>query len=227
MRRVGIILVILLLGLKAVAQPRLREPEMYVGLHGGVLFSMTLFTPKVAGSDILTDRTLLSGNGGLVFRYVGHKVCGFQVELNYMQRGWRENTDEVDGNFVHYTRRLNYFEVPFLAHIYFGKTVRGFLNLGPQIGVCFLEQESGTKNKMVGQQAQYQPIDNKFDWGVAGGLGMLVRTSKVGTFQLEARVSYSLGDYFSNKKTDPFSHSNSLDVSANIGYMWEIKDKRK
>jgi len=208
----------------AMAQPRLREPERYIGLHGGALFSMTLFTPQVEGATNWVDRTLLSGNGGLVYRYIGHKCCGFQVELNYMQRGWREKAD-VDGVAVRYQRRLNYIEMPFLAHIYFGKkAVRGFVNLGPQIGLCFLDQESGTKHPY--KQEQYKPLDNKVDWGVAGGLGMLVRTRGAGTFQLEARFDYSFGDYFKNHKTDFFSHSNPINLSVNIGYLWEIKRKR-
>lgn len=223
MKRVVFIGLVVLCASMAMAQPRLREPEMYIGIHGGALFSMTLFTPSVDGATNWVDRTLLSGNGGLVYRYNGHKYCGMQVELNYMQRGWREKA-EVGDVEVRYQRRLNYFEVPFMAHIYFGKkAVRGFLNLGPQIGVCFLEQESGTKHPT--KQEQYKPIDNKIDWGLTGGLGMLVRTTKVGTFQLEARFSYSLGDYFKNHKTDYFSHSNPINLSVNLGYLWEIKRK--
>jgi len=227
MKRVVLVCILTAVALGMMAQPRLKQPEMYIGMHGGVLFSMTLFTPKVAGSDKLEDRVLLSGNGGLMFRYIEHKYCGFQVELDYMQRGWRENT-EVEGEEVNYTRRLNYLEMPFMAHFYFGKkAVRGFFNLGPQIGVCFLDNKgSGTINPDPLKQAQYAHIDNIFDWGVTAGLGMLLRTTKVGTFQLEARFSYSLGDYFSNKKTDPFSHSNPMTLSANVGYLWEIKRKR-
>lgn len=223
MKRFILIGLVTLCAVLTMAQPRLHEPEMYIGVHGGALFTMTLFTPQVEGSVVWVDRTLLSGNGGLVFRYIEHKVCGLQVELNYMQRGWREKVD-VEDVAVRYQRRLNYFELPFMAHLYFGKKmVRGFLNVGPQIGVCFSESESGTKHPT--QQEQYKPLDNKVDWGIAGGLGMLVRTSKVGTFQLEARFSYSLGDYYKNHRTDYFSHSNPINLSVNVGYLWEIKKK--
>jgi len=225
MKRIGLIILVAVVAGKIMAQPRLREPEIYLGVHGGALFTMTLFTPSVQGATNWIDRTLLSGNGGLVFRYNAHKYCGFQAELNYMQRGWREKTDEVEGEPVNYQRRLNYLELPVLAHIYFGKkAVRGFFNVGPQIGVCFLESESGTKHPT--KQEQYKPLDNKFDWGVTGGLGMLVRTNQVGTFQLEARFSYSLGDYFKNTKADYFTHSNPINLSVNVGYMWEVKRKR-
>ena len=80
----------------------------------------------------ITDAVVLGGNGGLVFRWSGQKCCAVQVELNYLQRGWREANKEGT-----YTRALHYVELPFLMHIYFGSsTVRGLVNLGPQIGYC-------------------------------------------------------------------------------------------
>lgn len=226
MKRLLLLAILLPLFVHTWAQPRLREPEMYVGLHGGAIASMGMFTPQVAGTKALMGTVLLSGEGGFVFRYAGHKCCGFQLELNYMQRGWRENTDENAEEVAHYTRRLDYIEMPFLAHIFFGKKMcRGFFNLGPQIGYCVHESESGTKHPT--QQAQYEELENKFDWGLAAGLGLLVRTPKAGVFQLEARFSYSLGDYFSNRKTDYFSRSNPITLSLNVGYLWEIKRKKQ
>ncbi|MCQ2343121.1 MAG: PorT family protein [Paludibacteraceae bacterium] len=223
-RTVLLIFALLLVSVLSWAQPRLRQPEMYVGVHGGVTFNMVMFTPDVIGATNIIDRTLLSGNGGLVFRYAGHKCCAVQVELNYMQRGWRENTEDVPDASIHYQRRLDYIEVPFMAHIFFGKKmVRGFVNLGPQIGYCIHESQSGTMHPA--KQEQYAAIDNKFDWGITGGLGMLLRTRKAGVFQIEARFGYSLGDYFHSNKTDYFSTSNPLNLNANIGYLWEIKPR--
>jgi len=219
MKRATGIILLLLVYLAAQAQPRLRQPEIYVGIHGGVLFSLVWFSPRLEGTTIIVDRTLLSGNGGLVMRYNGHKYCGFQLELNYMQRGWREYAD--------YERRLDYLEMPWLAHIYFGKKkVRGFLNLGPQIGVLLRESSYGSENEDPEQRKQYEPIANKFDWGVAGGLGLLFRTTKVGTFQLEARFNYSLGNFYASRASDYFKHSNPMNLSINLGYLWEIKRKK-
>ena len=103
-------------------QPRLRAPEMYLGGQGGVTASTVLFSPTVSNmSNPFTNGVTLGGNAGVVFRYAGHKVCGLQVELNYMHRGWREHTDTAT-----YQRNLHYLELPFLMHLYFGKqAVRG------------------------------------------------------------------------------------------------------
>lgn len=201
----------------AAAQPRLRAPEMYIGVHGGVEASTLLFSPKVDNMSPFTHGVTLGGDGGVVFRYAGHKVCGLQVELNYMHRGWRE---ELDGAV--YQRHLHYLEVPFLMHLYFGQKsmVRGFLNLGPQIGVCVADQHGGTPLTSTGKQ--YNPIDSRFDWGLAAGLGMYVRTNKAGVYQLEVRANYSLGSPFSTRRTDYFQQAAPLDVSLNLGWLWPL-----
>ena len=211
--------------LTATAQPRLRQPEMYIGVHGGVLASMMMWLPEVEGTSRIEQTVMLSGNGGFVFRYAHHKYCGLQVELNYMQRGWREKvpaTETQQGGY--YKRCLNYLELPFLMHIYFGKNAgRGFVNLGPQIGYCFKESWSGVKNTQEENPAQYKKLDRPFDWGIAGGIGGYYRSEKAGVFQIEARFNYSLGDSFANGKADYFDMSHAMNLSLNLAYLWQIK----
>ena len=204
------------------AQPRLRRPEMYIGVHAGVMASTVTFVPNVAKIDIM--QSPLAFNGGLVFRYAGHKVCAIQTEINYMPRGWHETIALDNGNTIDYYRTLHYLEVPLLMHLYLGKErFRGFLNLGPQIGYCFRDVSTELPSNVA--SPQYQPLDNPFDWGLAGGLGCYYRTKKIGIFQLEARFNFSLGTIYSNRKVDHFSQSNSMNLSVNFAYMWEIKIK--
>lgn len=205
------------------AQPMLRAPEMYLGAQGGVTASTVLFSPTVSNmSNPFTNGVTLGGNAGVVFRYAGHKVCGLQVELNYMHRGWREHTDTAT-----YQRNLHYLELPFLMHLYFGKqAVRGFVNLGPQIGVCLADTASGPR--ISGTAAhQYNSIESRFDWGLAGGLGMYVRTRNAGVYQLELRANYSLGSVFHTSPTDHFSLANPLDVSLNLGWLWPLNKPKQ
>jgi hypothetical protein len=136
-----------------------------------------------------------------------------------MQRGWKE----VLGN-VNYTRRLDYIEIPLLTHLYFGgEHIRGFFNLGPQIGYCFHDVATGVKNPQYTHQ--YENIQNPFDWGLVGGLGVYYRHKKIGLFQLEARCNYSFGALFNNHATDYFKFANPMSVSLNLAYMWQIKIK--
>lgn len=220
----GILLVAI--GIVTNAQPRLRTPEIYVGAHAGAMASTMLFQPKVADIDL--KQVPLTWNGGLVFRYAGHKVCAIQVEVNYMQRGWHETIVLDEYTMMDYTRQLDYVEVPLLMHLYFGKQrFRGFFNLGPQVGYC-IRDVATTSSTLVTlpntfTSPQYQPIDNPFDWGLAGGLGCYYRTKKIGLFQLEARFNFSMGTIYSNRKVDYFKQSNAMNLSLNLAYLWEIK----
>ncbi|HCS87301.1 MAG TPA: hypothetical protein DIW30_02395 [Bacteroidales bacterium] len=195
--------------LSLMAQPRLAEKEYYVGAQAGVLASMVRFSPSVAQSAL---NPYLGTTAGLVFRYSGHKCCGLQVEVNYMQRGWHETDTD-------YRRELNYLELPFLTHIYFGRKFRGFVNLGPQIGILVNEQHQGMP---ADKKTQHYAADTRFDWGVAGGLGAMYR-SVAGVWQLEVRFNYSFGDIFSNHKTDYFANSNPMNLSLNLAWMWQIR----
>lgn len=213
--------ILLLLSAMSMAQPRLRRPEIYIGVHGGVMASTVMLKPSVANIDIM--QSPLSPNCGIVFRYAGHKVCAIQAEINYMQRGWHE-TITTTAQPIEYYRTLDYIEVPLLMHLYFGKErFRAFLNLGPQIGYCFRDIATELPSSIT--QPQYQPIDKHFDWGLAGGLGCYYRTRKIGLFQLEARFNFSMGTIYNNRKVDYFSQSNLMNLSLNFAYLWEIKVK--
>ena len=230
MRKYYIWFVLCLVSIGAAAQPRLRQPEIYVGAHAGVMASTMLFKPQVANIDIL--QSPLAPNGGLVFRYAGHKVCAIQAEINYMPRGWREMIP-YNGSTIDYTRRLDYIEVPLLMHLYFGKErFRAFVNLGPQVGYCIRDKQhlQSTTLQIPDMLAalsahQYKKNEKPFDWGLAGGLGCYYRTRKIGLFQLEARFNFSLGTAYNNRKVDYFSQSNAMNLSLNLAYLWEIKIK--
>jgi hypothetical protein len=208
------------------AQPRLDKPEIFLGVHGGVKASTMLFSPSVKQLDIL--HSPLTPNGGLVFRYAEHKVCALQVECNYMQNGWAEVYGTEASNQTIYTRKLHYIQVPFLMHLGFGrKGFRGFFNLGPQIGFCVADQSYWSNTNALQQnQLQHQPIDNKFDWGAAAGLGCYYKSQKAGVFQLEARFHFSLGGAFDVGQLEHFKMANPMGISLNLGYLWEFKKNK-
>ena len=215
---IRLLLLLLLAAGTAVAQPRLKEHEMFVGAFGGATASTVFFTPKVSGMSDFTQ-VPIGFNAGLVFRYAAHKVCSMQIEAGYVQRGWREYSTK-DG--YDYTRTLHYVQIPFLAHIHFGgEHVQGFVNLGPEIAYCLFSQESGTKQTT--SFYQYRPIDHNFEWGAAGGIGVYGIARYVGVFQLELRVHYGFSSLYNNSRAEHFAASNALTASVNFAYMWQIK----
>ena len=203
-RNILVLALVALFGLTASAQPRLRVKEYWVGFHGGVSAGTVLFRPALSGMTPITKACALGGNGGFVFRYAGHKYCHFQMELNYMHRGWAQ--DGVPKN-------LHYLELPILMNLNFGSDVcRWIFNLGPQIGVCVKDETNS--------------LTHRFDWGLAVGTGLYVRTQKAGVYELEIRYDFSLGGIYGTSVTDYYSMANPMDLSINLGWYWPLKKDR-
>lgn len=204
MRKSACILILTLLTLCVNAQPRMRSPEYWVGAHGGVSASTVLFNPTRDGMSPITDACVLGGNAGVVFRFAAHKYCHFQMELDYMHRGWKDSYG---------TNSLHYVELPILMNLNFGSDLcRWIFNLGPQIGYCVWE-ESGT-------------ITQRFDWGLAAGTGFYIRTKNAGVYEFEIRYDFSLGSVFGTTVTDDYKMANPMDLSINLGWYWPIKSKK-
>jgi hypothetical protein len=214
--------VMVTLGLSA--QPRLKAPEYYVGFHGGVSASTVMFTPKVSQMTPITKACILGGTGGFVFRYAGHKYCAFQMELNYVHRGWAEKNSAGE----RYVRNLHYINLPILMHLNFGsRTCRWIFNLGPQIGYCI--KDEGNKGVLVNGlgQTEYQAVDHPFYWGLLAGTGISFPTIRAGVYQIEARFDYSFGGVFGTSLTDHFSMASPMNLSVNFTWLWPIRKKTK
>ena len=191
--------------LPSLAQPRLKEKEFCFGVHGGVTAGTVMYRPSVANMSPITDACVLGGNGGFIFRYAGHKYCGFQMELNYMHRGWKQSGTP---------HNLHYIELPILMHLNFGSEVcRWIFNLGPQIGYCVWDESNA--------------ITHPFDWGLAAGTGFYVRTKNAGAYELEVRFDYSFGGIVGTNVTDKYNMASPMDLSINLAYMWKFKRKPK
>ncbi len=126
-----------------------------------------------------------------------------------------------------YSRTINYFEIPFFTHIYFGSNrFKFYFNLGPKIGYAFSEKTETNPNETntnAGSNEQHNmAIQKKFDWGLCGGPGLELRTG-IGYFLLEGRYYYALGDIYGSRKSDYFNKSSSQVISARIIYLLPIR----
>ena len=161
----------------AMAQLQDQRSNFSLGFNGGVNMSSVSFTPTIE------QASLMGPQFGITARYISEKyfkmICGIQAEVNYSQRGWKEVMEEgfTDGA---YQRKMNYVEVPLMAHLAFGKDkgygARFVVNLGPQIGFLINEKEEITghpENQTSRSTEQYGKMaENKFDYGLIGGGGL-------------------------------------------------------
>jgi len=74
------------------------------------------------------------------------------------------------------------------------------------------------------QKAVYgDKIQNKFDYGIAGGGGIEFRTKKAGSFLLEGRYYFALSDFYSTTKKDYFSRAAHGTITVKLTYLFDLK----
>ena len=194
------------------------KQQLELGASFGTTFSQVSFAQTKVQQKMKMGYT-----GGLTLRWITEKNLGLQAELNFIQQGWDEKFEEQPQ--YKYSRTINYIELPILTHIYFGsKRFRAFLNLGPKVGYAFGEKTEENLNGATPNAENTQhnmAVEKKFDWGLCGGPGIELCTG-IGSFLLEGRYYYALGDIFNSRKEDHFSKSSSQVISAKITYMIPI-----
>lgn len=230
MRRLSLILIACIVAIKTMAQVGELRDNVSIGFNGGYNLSSVDFSPTI-------KQGLQPGyTGGATLRYTTEKyfalICAAQLEVNFAQRGWNETID--DGSDNTYRRSTNYIEIPFFAHLGWGKEERGFqffINAGPQIGLFLSDEEFygftqekpwDPSNRPNNQTAQYgKKVENTLEYGIAGGAGIELKTG-IGNFIVEGRYFFGLSDMFGNSKADPFGRSANTTITAKITYLVDI-----
>ncbi len=203
------------------AQKESFNQQLYVGASFGTTFSKIDFVPKVP------TKLKMGYTGGVTLRWITENHLGLQAEINLAQQGWDEKFEEQPE--YKYARTLNYIEVPILTHIYFGNDrFRFFVNLGPKVGYLIGESTDDNLNGAEANRVNAQhdmSVEKKFDWGLCGGPGIEFHTG-IGTFILEGRYYYALGDVFKSRKEDFFSKSTSQVITAKVSYLIPLRKKK-
>ena len=227
-KRYILVLIFPIITLLSYGQEKEFKPEWNVGVGFGPTFSSVDFQVTRLSRGPST-KDMLQYHGGVAVRYLSENHLGFIAELNYSQQGWEESFDTSENTTVYaHSHQLNYLELPFLTHIYFGNKVRFILNLGPKISFLISESEnmnqaladylsSGDVPVTMATHQYYRMADKKIDYGLIVGMGLEFRTG-VGNFALEGRYSFGLGDIYNNTKSDVFSRSANRVMSAKLTY---------
>ena len=230
MKRLILPLACMLLSIATFAQVGELRSNLAIGFNGGYNLSKVDFSPTIK-QEFQPGLT-----GGLTLRYTTEKyfslICAAQLEVNFAQRGWNELIDDGSNNTYH--RTTNYVEIPFLAHLGWGKEERGlqfFFNVGPQFGV-FLNDEKrygfseeypwDVTQRPNGIIEQYEKeVENILEYGITGGAGIELKTG-IGNFIIEGRYFFGLSDMFGNSKADPFGRSANTTITGKISYLIDI-----
>lgn len=230
----------------AMAQIGEYRNEFAMGVNGGVSLSSVSFVPTVP-QDQLVGKT-----AGLTLRYTGEKyfksICAVVAEVNYTQMGWKERIwDRYDQPVINsetgvaekYSRIVDYIQVPLFARLGWGRERRGFqayFQVGPQLGYYLnekteanfdLDRPNLTDRVSLISRPDYSnmyhmEIENKFDYGIAAGLGLEFSHRHLGHFMVEGRYYYGLGNIYGNSKRDYFAKSNYQGIVIKATYLFDL-----
>lgn len=222
---VGAIILLSLTCLTATAQTHYSS-QVSIGAKAGADFSRVFFNPGV-------KQSLLTGAvAGITVRYIEENHFGLIAELNFEQRGWKEN---FEGAPYNYSRTVNYMQIPFLAHIYFGRRGRFFFNAGPEIGFMIgssvksnfdpwhIDQLPDFPINHKNTKEMTMDVNQKIDFGISAGLGGEFFANSRHSLYLEGRFYYGLGNILKSGRQENFNASNSMSVMVTLGYWFRIK----
>lgn len=224
-RRLTLALV-LAAALPAAAQ-RFYSPDFAIGVRAGATVSEMAWSPSVRQS-------FTPGfTAGITARYTEERYFGLIMELNLTQRGWAEKFEPSTG--LRYSRTLTYIQLPVMTHIYFGSPkFRGFVNLGPEIGLIVNDHISSNFNyrdpaSVAGfpsnrhSEQLAMDIAHRFDYGIAAGIGAEARIARKHSLMIEGRFYYGLANVFPAKRTDIFNASRTISIEITAAYLFRLK----
>ncbi|MCI9285888.1 MAG: PorT family protein [Muribaculaceae bacterium] len=219
----------LMLPSAAMAQ-REYSPNFAIGAKAGATLSRMEFSPSVH-QKMVQGYTM-----GITARYTEEKIFGLIGEINITQRGWMEDFVRDEAPQFSYKRQLTYIQIPLLTHIYFGSDkIKGFFNLGPEVGYMIGEKTTANFDYMnysdipnfpAGYRTNEQlkmGVQNKFDYGIAGGAGVEFTIKRKHSFLLEGRYYFGLGNIFKATKRDYFSASRGTSIEITLAYMIRLR----
>lgn len=242
-RHLIIYIALLLCPLSAQAQIGEYRSDLSVGVNAGYVMSTVGFNPDIP------QKQHGGLTGGLTVRYNSEKyfksICALVGEVNIAQVGWKENilTDQdqpvmnsVTGLPEEYKRTLTYVQVPLFARMGWGRERKGFqffFQAGPQVGFFlgdkvksnFNYDERNQSDRIGAQKEAVQdslPIQRKFDYGIAAGIGLEYSHPKLGHLLVEGRYYYGLGDIYNNSKRDYFGRSNIGSIVVKVSYLFDV-----
>ena len=150
---------------------------------------------------------------------------------------------------LQYSRKMTYVQMPFMARMGWGRERKGFqfyFQLGPQFGLFLNDKiESNFDVRQTdfnpGPTGQPNPdykyknsrvsdvvaqdtmaVENKFDYGIAGALGLEFSNRHLGHFLIEGRYYYGLGNIYGATKRDYFARSNFGNIVIKFTYLFDI-----
>lgn len=252
MRSILVLVLIVCLSADGVwAQVGEYRSDLSVGVNGGVTMSSLSFVPKVPQNQLMgkTMGFTVRYVGEKYFKSVCAIVAEVNYaqigwEESILTIADQPVVNPATGLAEEYRRQCDYLQIPLFARLGWGRERKGlqaFFQVGPQLGIFLNEKTTANFDLDTPNSAErtskvsgpdigeyhfsnmyHMPIENKFDYGIAGGLGLEYSHPKLGHILLDARYYYGLGNIYGSSKRDYFARSNFQNIVVKISYLYDI-----
>jgi len=190
-----------------------------LGLEGGPNLSTLLIKNTFFNSD---PKPAVFGSGGFIFQYNFKNFLSLKTGISYQRKGYQEDMIFTDnaGNYSGkgtISSRLDYLTLPILVKASFGKKVQFFVNAGPYVGYLLQETDRKKFNGTTTNQADLNASGiNRWDFGVAGGVGIAIPIRTFWVISIEARNYSGLSDI--NQYSNTKWLTNTTDLRVGVAY---------
>lgn len=202
--------------------------QFSIGLRGGYGLHGVYFEPQsLNGKQVAYQLP----NAGLVIIYNNMNNAGLQIELNYAQKGWKEEEKLIEGS--EFKRTISYFELPVLTHWQFGKkSLRAMLIIGPYVAYKLNESTESVNFGPIFTGHRYDHYHQKIrdlDFGLKAGVGLRYNFAK--RFAVYAEFRYGLhvagGQNIFKNQPNKIQASRYKEIGGGFGIIWHIFEQEK
>ena len=245
-KTIFLVFLVTMLPIRLVAQVGEYRNDFSIGGGAGIALNSVGFTPRI--SQGMHVGPTVGGTARYVCEKYYSMICSIVAEVNFASLGWKEEILDVYDNKVvnphtgkteEYSRTITYLQMPIFAHLAWGKEHEGcnfFFRAGPQFGLMLGEstssnfdlQEANMKDRSSSVVKQYSmDVERKFDYGIAGAVGLEYSVPQLGHFLLEGRYYYGLGNIYNASKRDYFGKSNHSTIMIKLTYLMDVFHRKK
>lgn len=207
-----IFFLLIILNCNLIAQKRIFEPHLKIGCSTGITFSRVDFQPY-------RKQEFVKGNTiNFEIFYSSQPYVGVKLGFVKLKKGWRINNDSIGL----YVRELDYYQIPFTTHIevWQPRNFNLLIDIGPYI--AFLKGESEKTTSEASTEIFYgKSIDNKFEFGFIGGIGIQY-SYKIHSLFLTINYLNSLTNIFTPTEDFQYFSSRNQTLAINFGYLIKL-----
>jgi hypothetical protein len=198
---------------------RAQNSMFDLGLEGGPNLSTMLIKSPLF--DFNPDPAIF-GSGGFIFQYNCKNFLSFKTGISYQRKGFQiKDIPYLDqsGNTLGMgtsTSRLDYLTFPVLVKASFGKKVNFFVNAGPYVGYLLQKTDRTKINSTSNTYKDNLSGMNRWDFGVAGGIGIAIPIRTFWVISVEVRNYSGLLDIAYSNNTKWLT--NTTDLRVGVAY---------